>query len=220
MYKLYNPKYIQREIVDWAMAGSPVPAPHPVKVLHLAWLIQLANLSRFIETGTLAGNTSGMIGLMSGVRVDTIEITEHYFHLANEKFGGNPQIYQHLGDSTFVLPQILEHLDVPALFWLDAHHSMGKTGCGEKLTPVSEEIETILHHSTDGHVVAIDDIRSFTGRADYPVLAQLVEMLKDAKPHYGAKVIHDILTFAPNEILAAMDKTPFRMNDIKIISQS
>jgi len=122
MYKPYAAPYIQREVVDWAMAGTPIPAPHPVKVLHLAWLMQLGGLTRFIETGTLAGNTSGMIGLMPGVRVDTIEITQHYFDVAREKFAGNPQIVQHLGDSTYVLPELLAQLDMPALFWLDAHH--------------------------------------------------------------------------------------------------
>jgi hypothetical protein len=219
MYSLYKSNYIQREVVDWALAGSPLPAPHPVKVLHLAWLLQISGLKRFIETGTLAGNTSGMIGLMPDMRVDTIEITRHYFDLAREKFAANPSVFQHFGDSTYVLPDILSRLTEPALFWLDAHHSMGKTGCGAKLTPVSEELEAILNHPVDGHIVAIDDIRSFKGRADYPTLEAVTLSIKNAKPHYSLVIRHDILTLAPTDIVSRLETEPFRMKSSAIIAR-
>jgi hypothetical protein len=219
MYSPYAANYIQREVVDWAMQGAPIPAPHPVKVLHLAWILQVSNIGRFIETGTLAGNTSGMIGLMPDVHVDTIEITEHYFNLARERFGENTKITQHFGDSTHILPNLLKNLEEPALFWLDAHHSMGKTGCGDKLTPVSEEIDAILEHSIDGHIVAIDDIRSFTGRSDYPMLDKLMHRLREAKPHYDSIVRHDILTYAPKSVFEKINENPFHMNQISIISK-
>jgi len=105
------------------------------------------------------------------------------------------------------------------MFWLDAHHSLGKTGHGAKLTPVSEEVEAILAHAVDGHVVAIDDIRSFTGRGDYPSLEELTARLKAVKPHYDTLVRYDILTFAPRGILERMRETPFRMHAMPLVAR-
>ncbi len=54
-------------------------------------------------------------------RIETIELEPSLARLARIRFGRTSSVHVHEGDSASVLPEILESLDRPALFWLDAH---------------------------------------------------------------------------------------------------
>jgi len=84
---------------------------------------------------------------------------------------GHIEIFQ--GDSTDVLPLIVSKVERPALFWLDAHYSSGKTARGKMDTPIMEELKTIFDSKINAHVILINDARYFTGKKDYPTIEGL-----------------------------------------------
>lgn len=215
--KPYNKAYLGRELGEWALNGSPIPAPHPVKVLILAHLFGMSRYCRFIETGTLMGNTSGPISLLPGIKVDTIELSPDYFARSRERLKHRPNITQHFGDSTDVLPQILRDLNEPAIFWLDAHHSGGATARGNKSTPISDELEQILAHPIHDHIIAIDDMRAFTGKNDYPSALEVEEYALSNRPDVCFHIKHDIAIIAPTHIQLLLEQRPFRFADCPLI---
>ena len=216
--KPYSRVYVGRELTDWTMNGCPLPPPHPVKVLTLAHLVDVSGAKRFVETGTLAGSTSGMIAQIPGMHVDTIEITQHYYDKAMDALGDQKNVVQHLGDSADVLPRILKSLDEPAVFWLDAHFSGGLTGRSSKQTAIEDELLAIFAASPQKHIIVIDDVRCFNGRNDYPPMAFLIKDLQRRNPTYSTIVRYDMMIHAPTEIIEKLSATPFRLNSCSIVS--
>jgi len=67
------------------------------------------------------------------------------------------------------MPQVLQELSDPALFWLDAHWSGSGTATSDLGTPILAELTAILAGAPTGSVVLIDDHREFVrGATDYP----------------------------------------------------
>lgn len=214
----YNLSYVGREVLEWVINGHPAPPPHYVKVLNLCHIVSVGNYKRFIETGTLGGATSKIIAQMPGVRVDTIEISEAMWQSARQNLSELSNVDFHLGDSTTVLPEILATLQEPALFWLDAHHSGGQTGRGAKATPISDEISAIKKHSVSGHALLIDDMRSFTGRNDYPSSEEVVTIFKEIWPEYSVEIRDDLMFVLPKHVADQVKSTPFGALDCPIIA--
>ena len=152
-------------------------------------------LRRFIETGTSSGSTLKFIA-RRGFQCKSVELGDKLFQAAQEKFAGYKNVELFHGDSGEVIPQILSDLREPALFWLDGHYSHGKPACGEKETPIAEELKAILNHEVYGHVILIDDARFFTGENDYPVLHDLLcEIVDHGKYRYNINC--DIISLLP-----------------------
>jgi len=82
------------------------------------------------------------------------------------------------GDSTVLLPEILDQLTGPALFWLDAHYSGGATGRSLLDSPIQSELRAIARHRTRGHVVLIDDAQDFRGADGYLTVTGVEEFSK------------------------------------------
>ena len=99
----------------------------------------------------------------------------------------------HHGDSEVALPRILDELNEPCLFWLDAHYSGGFTGKGRLETPIINELNAIFEHHIKTHVVLIDDARCFNGEHDYPTLKQLQGFVLDRWPNVEFAVDADII---------------------------
>ena len=179
----------------WIDAGCPSPAPDAVK----ARIIEsyLANGPKiFVETGTFTGATLDRIVRFPGVFCYSIEVERRYFERARRVLGGRPNVELILGDSACLLPELLERVSEPALFWLDAHYSAGQTGRGAKETAISEELAAIFAHPVKGHIVLIDDARCFDGTGDYPTLAAVLAAV-DATGDYRAEVSADIVRIMP-----------------------
>lgn len=68
---------------------------------------------------------------------------------------------------------MLNALDQPALLGFDAHGSEGRTERGHKDSPLIEELQLVLSHRIDGHVVLIYDARAFVGAGGYPTIAEI-----------------------------------------------
>lgn len=134
----------------------------------------------FIETGTHIGNTTKNASDIGFEKVYTIELSEHFYKEALKRFAHNEKIVCIFGDSTEKLKEILNDLDVPAVFWLDGHWSMGNTAKGEKAVPVFEELEAIKNHHIKNHVILIDDLR-LMGDVNEPIKEWSSISLQDVK---------------------------------------
>jgi len=189
---------LRGEVGAWIRAGCPDPAPNVVKIAIVRSYLARFGLRRFIETATFWGAMTDAIG-RTGVRVDSIELDDRFFERAQRVFANRPNITIHHGDSAKVLPTLLEKLDEPALFWLDAHYSGPGTARSELDTPISAELGAILRHARP-HVILIDDARHFLGADGYPRLGQLLESVA-ALGSYGVTVSCDIIRCVANGLV-------------------
>jgi hypothetical protein len=65
------------------------------------------------------------------------------------------------GDSSVELEKLLENIDEPCCFWLDAHAGASKFARGEIDVPLLNELKVIKNHHIKNHVIAIDDAHLF-----------------------------------------------------------
>jgi hypothetical protein len=127
-------------------------------------------LRLLVETGTYMGETAW--ALRNDLdRIETIELEPTLAQLARVRFARVPHVHVHEGDSASVLPRILETLDEPALFWLDAHPSTDRTARGGPI-PLQDELAAIARHPVVGHVVLVDDLQ-YAGTPGYPALDEI-----------------------------------------------
>ena len=176
----------------WLQSGKPIPTPNAVKQMIVKEYANRFKTNIFIETGTYLGDmVSEMINIFS--KIYSIELSDKLYERAKKKFSGYKHISILKGDSSKVLPEILNKIEKPCLFWLDAHYSKGITAKGEKETPVVEELKHILDHPIEDHVILIDDARCFTGQNNYPSLEELNKIILDKYPDYIFKVRNDII---------------------------
>ncbi len=150
------------------------------------------SLSIFIETGTYKGD---MVQAMKNnfKKIYSIELGEDLYKKAKEKFKKEKHIIILNGDSGKLLPEILNNIKEPCLFWLDAHYSKGCTVKGELDTPIRQELKSIFNHSIKNHVILIDDARCFTGENDYPTIEELKEFTKNNSNYNKFEIKNDII---------------------------
>ena len=65
------------------------------------------------------------------------------------------------GDSAVELKNILDNLDEPACFWLDAHSGAQQYAKGNQDVPLLTELDHIKNHHIKNHIIAIDDAHLF-----------------------------------------------------------
>jgi hypothetical protein len=123
-----------------------------------------------VETGTYMGETAWALR-RDFDRIETIELEPTLARLARIRFGSNGRVHVHEGDSATVLPKILDALDEPALFWLDAHPGTDRSARDGPI-PLGAELAAIAGHSVTGHVVLIDDLQ-YAGKPGFPTLDEL-----------------------------------------------
>jgi hypothetical protein len=126
-------------------------------------------------------------------RIYSIELGTDLYERATERFAAFPHITILQGDSSTMLRHVLERLDKPALFWLDAHYSEGITARGDVDTPIRQELEMIFAHGIKDHVLLIDDARCFTGEKYYPTISELQAFVARHRPGWCFNVEQDII---------------------------
>lgn len=115
-------------------------------------------IADFIETGTNLGVTANWASCFFD-RVYTIELSEELYLRAKKRYGKVQNLSFFQGKSVDVLRILLSNLHSPAIFWLDAHWSMGKTA-GENIDcPLIEEVQIIIN-ANENHFLLIDDARN------------------------------------------------------------
>lgn len=175
-----------RTLKQWEDAGRPIPIPHVAKQKVVAEYKDVFKYNVFIETGTYTG---AMVKAMLGrfERIYSIELGVRYYLAAVKMFIGHKHVRLFQGDSGRLLPRVLKAVKEPAIFWLDAHYSGGRTARGDLQCPIIGELDAIFDHGEYNHVLLIDDARSFNGTNDFPTLSELSAYI--LQKHRGCDII-------------------------------
>lgn len=134
----------------------------------------------FVETGTAGGFTTTRL-VNDFERLITIELDydRYVFVAAKEFMNKNTNVLPLYGDSARVLPDVLEWLARPAIFWLDAHYCGGTRGPVD--SPADMELDMVLSWSSTNHLactVLIDDARFFGTDPGWPTMFRLETLAK------------------------------------------
>jgi hypothetical protein len=197
MHPWLRPWTERRVVRKWQRAGRPIPPPPPVKQAIVRAYQARFGPRVFIETGTFAGSMIDAVRSRFD-RVVSIELDPTWHARAIERFRPDSRVTLLLGDSALILPEVLERLTEPALFWLDAHYTGPVAARGALDSPIVRELEAIRAHRMS-HVVLIDDIRDFQGGNGYPTAEELIRWIRAAAPESVVEVRDDILRWHPNE---------------------
>jgi hypothetical protein len=162
-----------------------LPSPPRVKALALRRYARAFGTTVFVETGTATGQTTGLVADLFQ-RCTTIELSKELHAKALANLARFPHVACLQGDSGAMLTQVLERIDVPALFWLDAHASGGNTA-DAGYDPIDKELEAIYAHPVKRHVILIDDAR---GHAVSKITA-------NAPASHEVSVRNDIIRIVP-----------------------
>lgn len=181
----------------WMAHGCSGIAPPPIKrKILMAYLHKFA-LKNFIETGTCLGDTLAYMAHDKSVHCISIELADNYYKLAKIRFAYYANVKLLHGDSGALMPDVVNQLTIPALFWLDGHYSGGLTAQGNSDTPVSAELSAILTSPCKKHVILIDDARCFNGTNGYPHLDDLLNTVRE-QSCYSVEVSADIIRITPD----------------------
>ncbi len=195
IYNIYRAVQEQREVRRWNTRGRPSPPPHMIKRNTLLAYQQKHGIRVLVETGTFQGD---MIYAMRNVfsRIISIELDHGLHTSAFRRFSKMKHVEVLWGNSSELLPAVLESIDEPALFWLDGHYSGPGTARGAEDTPILRELSCVLKDISRNHVVLIDDAREFTGCDGYPTIGRLAEITLRLNPGASVRIADDIIRIA------------------------
>jgi hypothetical protein len=161
-------------------------------VTHLATRYDLTTL---VETGTFTGESTSWAAEHFS-RVVTIDIRGDDRPAARARCQGHRNIEFLVGDTRTWLPDVVDALDRPALFWLDAHAAPGLFGDRDDW-PVLDELDFIVK-SPFPHFILIDDAHCFLPGTPYPACPTIGEV--EAKAWEGGYICHvvgDVIVGVP-----------------------
>jgi hypothetical protein len=188
---------VQRaRLLWWIVRGRPLPPPPLVKQRTLLDYGQRYGLLTLIETGTYRGDSIWALrGSFS--EIHSVEIDRALYEKAQQRFNGLEHVHLHVGDSGWVLSDLLSRIDGPALLFLDGHYSGGVTARGPLDTPIIAELDAALAPTGFDHVILIDDARCFRGEKGYPTLDEIRKATLARKPHLSITVSNDMIRICP-----------------------
>ena len=88
-------------------------------------------------------------------------INEKDIEFDSQGYYFNEKLELHHGDSSEKLEEIINTINEPICFWLDAHAGASKYASGEDDVPLLKELEVIKNHHIKKHIIAIDDAHMF-----------------------------------------------------------
>ena len=196
--RIQREKQLRKKFRQWQEKGAIAPMPNLGKQSVVIDYIKRSSTEVFIETGTYKGKM--VYAVQPHIKeIYSIELSQNHYKKARQKFAGYPNIHILHGQSGLILPEILNDIYKPCLFWLDAHYSGGSTAKGHLETPIMQEIECILNHpKAKEHVILIDDARCFTGENDYPTVESLKQLIMNIHPDWFFEVKDDIIRIHSN----------------------
>ncbi len=194
-YGLYKSAGHYPDYWYWRLRGEPQRSPHLVKQRAVLEYARRYGLHVLVETGTYYGE---MVAAMKNHfdQIYSVEYDSRLAQRAQKKFSRCPHIHVLQGDSQRVVPEVLQSLEQPALFWLDAGYYgwAGLQGDKQRLTT---ELEAILRHRIQAHVILMDDARGLNGQNGAPTVEQLTQRITAQFPGHDVQVKHDILRITP-----------------------
>ena len=157
----------------------------------------------FIETGTFTG-MGVKKALKAGFdKIYSIEIDLKKYKNCVKRFQSHKNVFLYHGDSSMVLEEILNDIDEPCTFWLDAHYIYDGGTRGKLFTPIKKELDIIQNHSIKNHVILIDDIRVFDTAKDYPQMTEMLKKIKEINNDYEIEYLNGHIK---NDVLKAYIK--------------
>lgn len=187
------------EVLIWIIKDKPVPVPHKIKIKVISDYTYKFKTTILIETGTYLGQTVDDLEFLFD-SIYSIELDKILYTNAKKMFNKSKNIQIIRGDSSKILPKIINKIKLPSLFWLDAHYSKGLTAKGNKETPILDELNSISKSKVKNHVILIDDARKFNGLKDYPTTKQIKKIVHQKFLNYKVVIKKDIIRIYPNEI--------------------
>lgn len=118
----------------------------------------------FVETGTLWGDGVEIALQCEFKKIYSIEIDPERVKFNRERFAKeieNGKVELVEGDTFDVFYDIVNSLDEPATFWLDAHWDNDGAPIGEYKCPLPYELDVISDSVIKTHTLFIDDRRLF-----------------------------------------------------------
>jgi hypothetical protein len=192
------------DVQKWRESKFIIP-PYSEKRAIMLQYKQQYKCTSFIETGTFMGETVEYMKDQFS-QIISIELAEDLANKAKKRFESQPHITILQGDSSKVLPNIVDNVQPPILYWLDGHFSGSfyvgdefiETAKGDLSTPIVKELDIILSKGINNNVILIDDARLFVGRDSYPDYNYLVKYLGkyNIKPNQISKR-RDIIRIVP-----------------------
>lgn len=143
----------------------------------------------FIETGTFGGSgvQKALDAGFSEVRSIECELGHYQYCLA--RFRDIQQVKLFHGDSSHDLWPLIQEIDEPATFWLDAHIFPPRSD-GGKNCPLIEELEQIKQHPIKTHTILIDDMHCCGSQAfDYLTQEDIIQKILEINPDYQISFI-------------------------------
>jgi len=129
-------------------------------------------------------------------QIYSVEFDSALAHRAQKKFSLWRHIHILEGDSQRVVPDLLQSLDRPALFWLDAGY-YGWAGLQGNKQRLTSELEAVLVHRIQNHVILMDDARGLNGQNGAPTVEQLKQRIEAEFAGRNVEMKHDILRITP-----------------------
>jgi hypothetical protein len=179
----------------WKLRGEPIRSPHLLKQRTVREYAERYRLRVLVETGTYYGE---MVAAMKNrfAEIHSVEFDSELARRAAKKFSRWPHVHIVEGDSQKAVPELLQSLREPALFWLDAGY-YGWAGLQGNKQRLTSELEAILSSTVRGHVVLMDDARGLDGQNGAPTVEQLRQRIEAHFPGRRVEVKHDILRITP-----------------------
>lgn len=200
VYSYIRYKYLKEYIIFLLGFGNSRRdhIPHIIKRKIIRYYSNKYNMRTFVETGTYLGD---MISALSRAfdEIHSIELFRPLYEKARLRFATIKNIHLTFGDSSTELANILENLDHPALFWLDAHYSGEGTARGHDDSPILNEINRIFECGMMNHVILIDDASLFNGAYGYPEIDAFKKCVLKKRPNYHFEVSDNIIILEPTE---------------------
>lgn len=141
----------------------------------------------FVETGSYRGNGIKMALEAGFPEVRSVELNRDNYEHCVDLFKGDKRVKLYHGSSSDLLNEMMQDIDEPVTFWLDAHYSgkgTAKTD-GSDFSPILKEIDNIKKHPIKSHTILIDDRRDFgTRNFDHVTEEEAVEKIKEINENY------------------------------------
>jgi hypothetical protein len=191
--RFFNERILR--FILWKTNIFVVP-PHFIKFNAIKEYKDKFGIDIIVETGTYKGDTVAKAREVFK-EIYSVELDEELFKQAEAKFSCFKNIHIVKGDSAQVLPEIINGLSAPAIFWLDAHYSGGITAGNVEHCPILDEITAILSQDKFNHLILIDDAHLFNGQNGYPELQLLDNFIKQRRPQWKVKIKDNIIRIYP-----------------------
>lgn len=151
-------------------------------------------IHHLVETGTYLGDmVYATKKIFDGI--DSIELSPDLYTNAVKRFQYYKNIKIWKGDSSILLAEIIQPINEPVIFWLDAHYSGGITARADSGdTPIEKELDTILKKYNEKSIILIDDARCFTGNDGYPTIDTIKNLIYRKSQNLDLNIENDIMT--------------------------